>query len=155
MKPWAALTVLFLSPSQIAAQDYRASVYGYFTVGACQHSYTVIGGGGGAEGFLWKGLTLGAEGGFLQFVNGTGYGEAYVPVGYHFGKRQLSAKWDPFVSIAPLGLYGANGIGPAFHAGGGVTYWFRPKLGVRTEFRVHALGLVETTGQGRIGITFR
>jgi hypothetical protein len=160
---WAVLFIVASSSISLAAADpqsqafrYRGSGYGYFNVGACQHAYTIVGVGGGGEAFLWKGLTLGVEGGYQRFINDVGFGEAYVPVGYHFVDRDRPAKWDPFVSVAPLGVYGGrNNINLAGHVGGGVTYWFKDRLGLRMEFRSHVFSGPEITAQARVGISFR
>jgi hypothetical protein len=158
----AVLLIVASSAISLAAEPqlndfrYRGSGYGYFTAGACQHSYAIVGGGGGGEAFLWKGLTLGVEGGYQKFVNDVGFGEAYIPVGYHFVDRTRPEKWDPFVSVALLGVYaGRGGYGGAGHLGGGVTYWFKNRIGLRTEFRSHVFSGPDITVQVRVGISFR
>ena len=156
-----SLPILILgTTSLVMAADpetYRGSGYGFFTAGRCQHGYTILGGGGGAEGFLWKGLTLGAEGGYQKFINDVGFGDFYLPVGYHFvDRKRLDPKLDPFVSVSVLGVFaGRGGYGGAGHIGGGVTYWFKKRIGVRMEFRAHVFAGEEVTGQARVGITFR
>lgn len=160
MKPWV-VCFMFLAPAILRAAEseplrYKGSGYGYFTAGACQHSYTIVGGGGGAEGFLWRGLTAGVEGGYQSFKDGGGWGTVYFPVGYHAVDRNKAAKWDPFVSFAVGVLVGGGGgAGATAHFGGGTTYWFRKRLGVRMEFRIHGYTADEVTFQGRAGITFR
>lgn len=158
MKPWLVSLVL-LAPAILRAAEvepfrYKGSGYGFFTAGACQHSYAIVGAGGGAEGFIWRGLTVGAEGGYQTFTEGGGWGVLYLPVGYHIVDRSKPGKWDPFVSFA-VGLFGGGGVGATAHFGGGATYWFRKRVGVRTEFRVHGFSVSEVTAQGRIGIAFR
>jgi hypothetical protein len=55
-----------------------------------------------------------------------------------------------------MAIFG-DGIGAGFHAGGGVNYWFKERLGARFEFRAHVP--VNTDLQPfygfRVGITFR
>jgi hypothetical protein len=153
------LSVPVFSQAADAPSDtfrYRASGYGYFTVGACVHAYTIVGAGGGGEAFLWKGLTLGAEGGYQTFINDSGFGEAHVPIGYHFVDRNRPAKWDPFVSVSVLGVTaGRNRFAAAGHFGGGVTYWFKDRIGLRMEFRSHVFSAPDVTAQVRVGISFR
>lgn len=158
MRRFPVVLLMLLSATTQAEDEYKGSVYGYFTGGGCQHGYGIVGGGAGAEGFLWRGLTIGIEGGAHTYVNDKGFGDLHMPVGYHFVDRKKSAKVDPFVSFSPAGLFyrtSGNGIGYATHGGGGVTYWFKPRLGVRMEFRVHTFGYDEVTAQGRIGISYR
>jgi hypothetical protein len=157
-----AIVLVLVALAADPQQAYRGSGYAYFTTGACQHSYVIAGGGGGAEVFLWKGLTLGVEGGYQTFVNDQSYGDLYLPVGYHFRRSAVASgtsKWDPFFSVAPLGLYANgnryNGTGAAGHLGGGATYWFTPRVGLRLEFRTHVLYGPEITAQVRVGVTFR
>lgn len=159
MKPW--LVCILLAPAILRAAEgepfrYKGSGYGFFTAGACQHSYALVGAGGGAEGFIWRGLTVGAEGGYQSFTDGGGWGALYFPVGYHAVDRNKHAKWDPFVSFAVGLFYGGGGsASAAAHFGGGGTYWFRKRVGVRTELRVHGYAGDEVTVQGRVGIAFR
>jgi len=162
MPALALILAALAADLQPARSLYRGSGYAYFTTGACQHGYVIAGGGGGAEAFLWKGLTIGVEGGYQTFVNDKPYGDLYLPIGYHFRRSAVAAdatKWDPFFSFAPLGLYANtnryNSIGGAGHLGGGATYWFHPRIGLRTEFRTHVLYGPEITAQVRLGLTFR
>lgn len=160
MKPWV-VCFMFLAPAILRAAEgepfrYKGSGYGYFTAGACQHSYAIVGGGGGAEGFVWRRMTVGVEGGYQSFTQGGRWGTVYFPIGYHAVDRNKAARWDPFVSFA-VGLFYAGGgsASATAHFGGGTTYWFRKRVGVRTEFRIHSFAADEVTMQGRVGIAFR
>ena len=153
------LAILVVSGLRLGAETYAGSAYGFFTGGACQHGYALYGGGGGVEGFVWKGLSVGADAAQQKFVDDRrtfGMTLLSLPVGFHFVDRNKPLKWDPFVSVAPLGIVAWQG-GASYHAnlGGGVTYWFTGRLGLRAEFRAHAIGYDELTSQARIGITFR
>lgn len=154
------LVIAILSPAALQAQQakpfrYGGSGYGYFAAGGCRHGSTILGGGGGAEAFLWKGLTLGVEGAYQTFPEDFGFGELYAPVGYHFVDRTRPQKWDPFVSAGVVG-FATTGSGAtyAMHFGGGTNYWFKERIGLRTEFRVHGY-TDETTVQVRVGVVFR
>lgn len=154
MRRFPVVLLILLSVTANAEEQYKGSAYGYFTGGSCQHGYGIVGGGAGAEGFLWRGLTVGVEGGAYTYIGDKGFGDVYLPVGFHFVDRKRIAKVDPFVSFG-VGLFYRSGIGLATHGGGGVTYWFKPRLGIRAEFRAHTYGYDEVTAQGRIGIAYR
>jgi len=62
---------------------YNGNGYGYFTIGGCQHGYALYGGGGGGEALVWRGLTVGGEGGYQKFSDGWGFGTLFGDVGYH------------------------------------------------------------------------
>jgi hypothetical protein len=47
-----------------------------------------------------------------------------------------------------------GGLAASSNAGGGFTYWFKPRIGLRVEFRSH-LFVDEVLNTGRIGLTFR
>lgn len=152
------LTPLLLSAGENAPFNYRGSAYAYASGGSCQHGYAVAGGGGGAEGFVWKGLSIGLEAGYQSFINSYDYMELSVPIGYHFVNRKTPAKWDPFISTSLLGIgiqTDRSGFGAAGSLGGGVNYWFRKRIGLRLEFRSHVLAGNEITAQARAGIVFR
>lgn len=154
MRQFPVVLLMLFSGVARSEDGYKGSIYGFFTGGGCQHGYGIVGGGAGTEGFLWRGLTIGVEGGAYTYVSDKSFGDLHIPVGYHFVDRKKMVKVDPFISFA-VGLLYRSGIGPAAHAGGGVTYWFMPRLGIRTEFRAHAYGYDEVTAQGRIGISYR
>ena len=157
--PFQSLVLLAALALPLAAQSYNGSAYGFFTAGACQHGYALYGGGGGVEGFLWKGLTAGVDVSQQRFADDRrtlGMTLFSVPVGYHFVDRNKPLKWDPFVSAGVIGVAAWQGsFGYHSNIGGGVTYWFKDRLGVRTEFRAHVIGYDEVTSQFRIGIAWR
>lgn len=153
-----ALTPFLLTAGEDTEFKYRGSGYAFATGGSCQHGYAVAGAGGGAEGFVWKGLTVGFEAGFQNFINSFRYMELSMPIGYHFVNRKTPARWDPFISTSLLGIgvsVERGGFGAAGSLGGGVNYWFKKRIGLRLEFRSHILASEEITAQGRIGIVFR
>lgn len=106
---------------------------------------------------MWRGVTVGGEIGSFRFVepNSRSILLTTVNVGYQFGKRTRTGKVNPFVEYALLGLgIGAGEYAPAGYLSGGVNYWFKPRVGLRTEFRVYGIG-EEAIAMFRVGITFR
>ena len=70
------------------------------------------------------------------FVEGIGGALFSLNGSYNF--RLNHEKLEPFVTAGASGVsvgYGGTG-GPNF--GGGVTYWFKERRGIRAEYRVHA-----------------
>jgi hypothetical protein len=143
-------------PETAAPKPYNGSSYVTFGAGTCQHQITNLSGGGGAEGFVWRGLSLGADAGYFRFQNGgVGFGIGNLDIGYHFVNRKRPGKVDPFVRGTVAGLAASTGgAAAAWGAGGGVNYWFKPRVAFRTEFRVHAIA-GERIAMGRIGFAFR
>ena len=136
---------------------YNGNGYTFFSAGACQHGYTNVGVGGGAEGFIWRGLVIGGEIGYYRFPadRNAGYGVATLNPGYHFVNRKKPAKWDPYVNATVLGLgFAPGGLVPAGHLGGGVNYWFKEKIGLQTGVQFQAI-CCEALALFRVGLTFR
>lgn len=134
---------------------YNGNGHVYFSGGVCQHNYTHIGGGGGGEAFVWRGLAVGGDIGYHRFINDTNFGLASFTVGYHFVDRKSPGKFEPFVNITPAGFYFGAGTGGAGGLGGGLNYWFKQRIGLRTEARVHVLANEEALVIVRIGLSFR
>lgn len=153
------LAIPALLVAQIAETPFRYDGYGYafFTVGKCQHRYLNVGAGGGGEGFLWRGLTLGAEVGYYDFPSDRagGYGAVMLNTGYHFVDRKKPKKLDPYVSVTVLGLAVApGGRAGSGNLGGGVNYWFNRRLGIQAAANIQVVGR-EGVILFRVGPTFR
>ena len=156
------ITTLFLMmvmAGTLAGQEkpfqYNGNGHVYFSSGVCQHGYKHIGAGGGGGAFLWRGLTLGGSAGYHQFVDDFGFGLASLDVGYHFTDRKRPKRFDPFVNLSPVGVVFASGAAGTGGVGGGVNYWFKERLGLRTEVRVQVIGVEESVVMFRIGVNFR
>ncbi len=160
----AIVLALLLAPLASSQESpdfrYRGNGHAYFSTGACQHGYAHLGAGGGGEAFVWRGLALGGEAGFLVFNDNDKkpIGLFATHAGYHFVDRNRPVKVDPFVNVAWMGvaaggsdwrtnLYG--GIG------GGVNYWRKPRWGIRMEGRVNSIAGSEVLIIARIGLVFR
>jgi hypothetical protein len=135
---------------------YNGNGHVYFATGVCQHGYKHVGVGGGGEAFLWRGLVVGGSAGYHQFVDDGGFGLASLDIGYHFTDRKVPRRFDPFVNISPVGaLITGNGFGGAASIGGGANYWFKERVGLRTEVRFQVLAVEEAVVFLRIGVNFR
>jgi hypothetical protein len=132
---------------------YKGNSYVSFGVGRCQHGYSNISVGGGGEAFLVGGLSVGGEAAYHQFLNSFSFGLATGNVGYHFVKRSEAKRIDPFASLG-LGVGITGDPAPGASLGGGVIYWFKPKFGVRTEFRIYSVS-EEIIPTFRVGFSFR
>jgi hypothetical protein len=92
--------------------------------------------GFGFEGFLYRGLGFGIEGGALRSsCNQTWKATMYMNLIYDF-QRSAKQKLSPFVTLGPSFLQDYNvccGMG----FGGGIKYWLGKHYGVRAEFRDH------------------
>ena len=163
MRQAALAVAVLLIPALLRAQNaeapfrYKGYGYTYFSMGSCQHRYLNLGVGGGGEGFVWRGLTLGGDLGYFDFPSdrSRGYGVTTLNVGYHFVDRNTPKKLDPYVSVGVLGL----AAGPEYRMGagslgGGVNYWFRQRIGLYTGAQIQVAG-EEAMVQFRIGLTFR
>jgi hypothetical protein len=140
---------------------YRWNGYGYFAAGggmADDGSGKFRGGGAGAEGFFWKRFTAGADVSVFQetYLRASRtFGHAGVNAGYHFASRAKTRGMDPFV------LFGVGGFFPdepkaVVHGGGGFTYWFSQRLGVRLELRVgERMRGDDIVSIVRLGLAFR
>lgn len=156
-----ALVCALAASSAIAAQSpgelrrYNGNYHAFGVMGACQHGYGLFGGGGGAEALLWKGLSLGADASYVSFTDGWGFGMVSAQIGYHFVDRSKPLRLDPFVSFGPGALFGSGGRATGTgNFGGGVNYWFKPRIALRVEVRVHAAP-EELMTTARIGLSFR
>ncbi len=138
--------------------QYNGNGYTYFSAGACQHGYANIGGGGGGEGFLWRGLTIGGDLGYFNFPAdySSGYGVATVNVGYHFVDRKQPKKLDPYLDATVLGaaFRPGSGLAGAGHIGGGVNYWFKERMALQTGVQLQVVG-GEALVAFRVGLAFR
>ena len=174
MKMLIARAVLLLTmPALLWAQDadhpYRGQGYLFFgagpgTGGPTKPVFKQVGGGG--EGFLYKGLGVGAEveyanpsEGSNEFTNAL-VGSAYFS--YHFGRHAKRGKVDPFALggfsvVGPAQAGGGRGS-LAGNFGGGANWWLATHAALRFEFRDvvgakfwpydHVLSF-------RLGVTFR
>jgi hypothetical protein len=150
-----------LSYAQAPTQNERAS-YGYAFTGLV---VTSNGGGSGlhagigGEGIFHKGLGVGGEIGYLRpdgFGPEGGLGLLSLNSSYHFMSASKSRKLVPFVT-GGFSLFFSSGSAAGGNFGGGVTYWFKDRIGVRFEARDQ---IPAYSGAGhfpsfRVALTFR
>jgi hypothetical protein len=94
--------------------------------------------GGGGEGLINGGFGAGAEVGYIAPLeeSSNGFGIFSANASYHFGGKDPSNKFVPFVTGGySLGFRSGTAHGGNF--GGGVQYWIRERVGLRFEVRDH------------------
>jgi len=159
-----ALLLIALSQSALAqsSNSSRGQGYLFFAPGLSDGNGRIPSGtsihiGGGGEGFVYKGLGVGAELGVAGPWSGFG-GEAFgvgsVNLSYHFLPSATDRKLEPFVSLGYT-LFFRAGVTHGGHAGFGLNRWLNNDVALRFEIRDDVEG-----GHGhlvgfRIGVTFR
>jgi hypothetical protein len=143
------------SSGQATPYRYNGNFYGYGAFGACQHGYGLFGGGGGAEGLVWKGLAVGVDAGVHSFTDGWSFGHVNPTVGWHFVNRNVRARNEYFVNFGPGVVFGLDGgAGPWGTLGGGAIHWVNKHVGIRWEARMQGFS-EEGMFVGRIGVSVR
>ena len=142
-----SVAFFLLTPTTSLAQnaDPRYAVQGYLVFGlgtgtdVSTHPVMWQVGGGG-EGFLCRGVGIGAEAGYVHWSGSLWPGKVVTASGdlsYHFGRHARRGNLDPFV------LWGGSIVGPAgggrgepaVNFGGGTNVWLGRHTGLRLEFR--------------------
>ncbi len=155
---WILLTALPLAAQEFE-HPYRWQAYGYYGAGYAPGSTdnTIQQLGGGGEGFLYKGLSAGADIGFQYPTYGFTYGIGMFSAngGYHFNHKR-EAKLVPFVTAGYSLAFREENVNLA-NFGGGLTWWIIPRLGIRAEVRDYLWPLwkVRHSPQFRLAVTFR
>jgi hypothetical protein len=163
-----ALWVLAFTPALAFAQnaESRRDQYYLFVAPGGTNSFTfgsttgTLHFGGGAEGFVYKGLAIGAEAGFLAPVRSfqSGFGLLDVNSSYHFISPHKTKKVVPFIT-GGYSLSFGSGVANGVNFGGGVNWWMRDRLALRLEARDHILsvrsGPTPQAWEFRIGFSFR
>jgi hypothetical protein len=166
------LPLLLMAPTFALAQDsahpYRGQAYAFFgfgtaTPGSPLFEYL----GGGAEGFLYKGLGFGGEVDYANAGSGAQVYTGHAWIGsadfsYHFGRHVARGKADPFViggfSVVGSTEQGAGYGTPAANFGAGANWWLAEHAALRFEFR-DVVGArfwpYQNAFSFRIGVTFR
>lgn len=139
-----SLTVLVLAlmaPQLVSAQGegtHSGQGYVFFAPGAIVSNGTSTGTfeiGGGAEGFLYRGLAVGAELGYLApwRARGDGIGLLSADGSYHFSR---GSRVSSFLT-GGYSLAFRSGSANAINFGGGANLWVSGHTGSRLEFRDH------------------
>lgn len=119
--------------------------------------------GGGGEYIFKGGGSVGAELGYLGPIErlDVGFGVFSANGGYHFKKASRSGKTVPFVTAGFTGIFNTHGGDGGFNFGGGVSHWFKDRVGLRLEFRDNVFGYGFSGNDyvhyvnARVGLTFR
>lgn len=90
----------------------------------------------GGNGVLDHGIGIGAEAGFMGPWRDLRYGIGIGSVNGSWYFRRRGAVL-PFVT-GGYSVYVRNGATSGFNAGGGVDWWFQPRLGLKVEIRDHS-----------------
>ncbi|HUJ23449.1 MAG TPA: hypothetical protein VLX58_18075 [Bryobacteraceae bacterium] len=151
-----ALTAVTAGYSQ---EFYRGQGYIFYGPGHAPGGGVLQQIGGGGEGFLYKGLGVGGELGYLFPSGGFTYGLGLLSLNgsYHLN-RSRHAKLSPFVT-AGYSLAFRNGHANLLNFGGGVTWWMAEHVGLRMEIRDYVWSGCscgpQHSPQAQIGLSFR
>jgi hypothetical protein len=161
------VALCFACCGALAAQESHGYVYaGPGGISTAGETGKVLYGGLGGEGIVGSGIGLGAEGGAIRQVSAGWHGLlALVSTNFYYHFVHTQDRSDPFVTIGYTSLFrGAHheaGLDPgqanAVNFGGGLNYWFRPRLGLKLEFRDHLQlkrGPNASYWSFRLGLTF-
>ncbi len=140
----------------VAAEGTRAQGYGYFGVMGADGTTMgkLLNPGIGADLFVYKGLAASADVGYVGYYNNfsaDGLGLFSPNASYHFFN---STKFVPFVT-GGYTLAFRSGTAHLGNYGGGATYWFSNRIGVRVEGRDHRDASGYHISGVRFGISFR
>jgi hypothetical protein len=132
------LALLSFSQSAIAQTSGPKPTYRIFGgVGFCgEGDCGIINGGFGAEYFIYKGLFIGSDLGYMGSVQGLaeGFGNLNVNGGYHFFDGSGSQKWVPYLS-GGYTLFFRESAANLLNISAGTTYWMPSGKGIRLEVR--------------------
>ena len=158
-KYWIVILLLVSLPAIAAAQSNdKGRAYGYLFAGpgvSTNGSDTLVNFGTGAEGFVYKGLAVGAEiGGFTAAKEFKLLGALSPNVSYHFLKASKSGKVIPFIT-GGYTLFFGDGVANRGNFGGGVNYWFKDTAGLRFEVRDYVIASDSHIVGFRFGLILR
>jgi hypothetical protein len=110
---------------------------------------------GGAEIFLHKGASIGAEvGPVITSSRDSGlyaFGLGSANVAYHFSRQ---SSMQPFLTAGYSATFRA-GVAHGTNFGGGINFWQKKNLAIRFEFRAYVGRLRIDQAGPRFGVTFR
>jgi hypothetical protein len=135
----AASALLVAFPMVASAQtgkQHKGEGFVFFGSGVTADGEGTVHFGGGGQGFVYRGLGLGAEIGYLapwsSFNDGVAAGA--VNLSYHLLPRSEDKKVEPFMTAGYL-VYARAGVSSGFNWGGGVSLWLGKRAGLRLEVR--------------------
>jgi hypothetical protein len=136
---WAPAVLAPASAQQPPAEPkpFRGYGYAYFLVGAdCCGFASTLGMGAGGDALVYRGLGASIDLGYIfpRQDPGCGIGLLSLNPSYHFTNPNRPGKVMPFIT-AGYGLAFRGTTANAWNYGGGVTWWFSGKTGLRLEAR--------------------
>ncbi len=165
--------VLLVAAGSLAAahspeDDYHGQAFAQFGIGGCsfgiQHAFRegcgVIGSFvGGGEGFIYRGLAFGGEGGWAWINRDLKAGAGLVSLNfaYHFKGLRRSGGLVPFVSGGYSMVFRDAHVS-GLNVGGGATWWAARRAGLRFEGRLYHFNtgpLGASVFLFRLGVAFR
>lgn len=136
IRTFALLLALSIVASAQTGKQYRGQGYLFFAPGVTGDGAGTVRFGGGGEGFVYKGLGVGAEIGYLapwsSFNDGVAAGSANLS--YHLLPKTDDKKIEPFVTTG-YSIFARAGVSHGFNVGGGVNLWLSERGGLRLEIR--------------------
>ena len=153
------ISLLALAPLAAPAADPEApfpgSGYLFYGPGRAPGGGSLQQLGIGGEAFVYRGLALGAEGGYMFSSNYFDYGVGLVSLNpsYHFN-RSRHARISPFVT-GGYSLAFRGGITSLYNFGGGITWWIGDRFGLRLGVRDYVLPRSEHTPMFSLAFSFR
>ena len=140
--------------AQLNYAGHAYAIFGVGTGGGKLGDFLSVGGGG--EAFAWKQLAGGGELAYLwpRVSPGSGIGLLSVGPAWHFVNRESPGKLVPFVN-GGYALAFRNGTANLWYFGGGATWWFKSRSGLRMEYRHIGQRGYRFDDSIRFGIAFR
>jgi hypothetical protein len=157
--------LIVLTPARSYAQApsvKERTSYGYAFTGLTTSSNggdSGLNAGIGGEGIINKGFGVGGEIGYFRnvsFGNNDGLGLLSVNTSYHFLNVSKSRRLVPFAT-GGFSVFFRGGAVVGGNFGGGITYWFKDRLGMRFEVRdqIPAYSGIGHFPSFRVALTFR
>jgi len=136
---WVAVALAPASGQQPPAQSkpFRGYGFAYFqAAGGCCRFGDILGFGAGGDALVYRGLGTSIDLGYVfpRRNLGCGIGLLTLNPSYHLVGRSKPRKVMPFVTTGYALAFRAGSVS-AYNYGGGVTWWFKPKTGLRLEVR--------------------
>ena len=161
-KYWLAILLISLLPLLVAAQEtsgFRNHGYSFVAPGGLSgESEALLHFGVGGVGRIKGNFGLGAEAGYVYCTRcgiNSGIGLFSINGSYHFATSR-APKVAPFVTAGYSGAF-RQGYANLLNFGAGVDYWFRPRMGLKAEFRdhLHTSGGASHLWEARLAFIFR
>ena len=155
----AGTFLLALAPMAALAADseepYRGNGSLFYGPGRAPGGGSLQQIGIGGEGFVYKGLAVGADIGYEFPSEGFSYGIGLLSVNgsYHLNHRR-HAKLSPFVT-GGYTLAFRGGHANLANFGGGVTWWMAEHVGLKMEMRDYVWPGGQHSPQAMVGVSFR